>query len=116
MSEKLIKGFVCEKCGRQSLKRSDFYGCIVCGRMCCGNNKNCTYHISVRVDHNIPNGIPYLHTKAEYRICKDCLNLSGGKPIPEELYRLLLHKKHGKLFRKGDEDENEWIFIDEKIK
>ena len=108
MSEKMIKGFMCDRCKKTSLSSGDFYKCIKCDKKIC---KSCGYEIRVKIDHNIPNGIPFLHTKIEYRICHDCLNFS--KPTPSEVRTLLIPNRNGKLYRAGGEYEDKWIFVSE---
>ena len=106
MTEKMIKGFACEKCGKATLDKEDFIKCIKCEKYIC---KKCGYTITVKIDHNIPNGIPFLHTKTEYKICSDCMDLN--KSPPPEVRKLLIPNKNGKLYRAGDEYEEKWVFL-----
>ena len=109
MSSQSMDGYVCERCGKKSLEEHDFIRCIVCRRWVCVSNIDCTYEISIEVKHNIPNGIPFLHTKTEYRICQDCMDLE--KSIPKELYLLLQSQSNGRMYRKGSRNEKDWVLI-----
>lgn len=106
--KKQIEAYVCDRCGKATLSKDHLYKCICCGKDIC-SSVDCSYHVTVTVNHNIPNGIPYLWTQARYRICQNCHILDG--PICKELHELIFPKKNAKFYRHGSSRYNDWVRI-----
>ena len=104
--KKQVEAYVCDHCRKATLNKDHLYKCIKCGKDIC-SSVDCSYHITVTVNHNIPNGIPFLNTQARYRICQDCQSLTGQ--VCKELADIIMPKKNSKLYRKGSRNELSWV-------